>query len=142
MASSANELEKLRDILVGEQMRQLDERLTALETNLRNLSEQINGKISSLSVEQEQRFSNQAGEINRIATEQSARLKEQSQGLVGQIETLRQQVEANAKQAQEQDKALKEELLALLSKLDAAKVARNELGKAFVELGQGLGYEK
>lgn len=141
MAQSTHELETLRDILFGEQMRRLEERLAALETNLRDLSEQINGKISALDSESQQKYANQTNEINRLAAEQSAKLKEQSQGLVGQIETLRKQVEANEIQSQERDKALKDELLALLAQLEASKVARSELGKAFIELGQALHHD-
>ncbi len=141
MTPSTNELEKLRDILVGEQMRQLDERLTALETNLRNLSEQINGKISALSSENKKHHASQSNEINRLAVEQSTKLKEQGQGLVGQIEALRKQAEADAKQSQKRDENIKKELLALLAQLDASKVARSELGKALTELGQVLNHE-
>ena len=141
MAPSANELEKLRDILYGEQMRELNEQISALEARLQTLDEQVNGKLTALNLESKKSLSSQSDEMNRLAAEQAAKIKEQSQGLAGQIETIRKQMEADAKQAQKRDEALKKELQTLFAQLDANKVARSELGKALTELGQALNHE-
>ncbi len=142
MATTINELEKLRDILYGEQMREIRERLDALELNLQTLSDQINGKISALDSENRQNLSQQTDEMQRIASEQQKKLQEQGQGLVGQIEGIRKQVEKEAQQSQQRDDVLKKELHELLAKLESSKVTRAELGQALVELGKSVQHAK
>lgn len=142
MATTINELEKLRDILYGEQMREIRERLDALELNLQTLSDQINGKISALDSENRQNLSQQTDEMQRIASEQHKKLQEQGQGLVGQIEGIRKQVEKEAQQSQQRDDVLKKELHELLAKLESSKVTRAELGQALVELGKSVQHAK
>lgn len=142
MTTTINELEKLRDILYGEQMREIRERLDALELNLQTLSDQINGKISALDSESKQNLSQQTDEMQRIASEQHKKLQEQGQGLVGQIEGIRKQVEKEAQQSQQRDDVLKKELHELLAKLESSKVTRAELGHALVELGKSVQHAK
>ncbi len=142
MPTTINELEKLRDILYGEQVRGINERLTALEGNLQTLSEQINGKISALDSESKQSLSQQTDEMKRLASEQSQKLQKESQGLVGQIEEIRKQVENEAQRSQQRDETLKKELLDLLAKLESSKVTRSELGQALVELGKSVQHAK
>lgn len=138
MTNTTSELEKLRDILYGEQMREIRERLTALEANLQAINEQINGKISALDSENQQKLSQQSAEMQRLAAEQSQKIKQESQSLVGQIEALRKQLEKEAQQSQHRDAALKDELLALLSKLEASTISRAELGQALMKLGESV----
>jgi len=142
MTPSTNELEKLRDILYGEQVNEINERLAALEKNLHAISEQINGQLTALDAESKQSITQQSEEMNRIASEQSKKLKEQSQGLVGQLNDLRKQIENEANQSQKRDDGLKKELVALISKLDNNKVARKDLGLALVKLGQSIQDDK
>jgi chromosome segregation ATPase len=142
MPTTINELEKLRDILYGEQVRGINERLTALEGNLQTLSDQINGKISALDSESKQSLSQQTDEMKRLASEQSQKLQKESQGLVGQIEGIRKQVENEAQRSQQRDETLKKELLDLLAKLESSKVTRSELGQALVELGKSVQHAK
>ncbi|MGQ9834304.1 MAG: hypothetical protein ACUVRJ_11030 [Candidatus Villigracilaceae bacterium] len=142
MTNAANELEKLRDILYGEQMREIRERLTALETNLHAINEQINGKIEALDSESQQKLSQQSAEMQRLAAEQSQKIKQESQSLVGQIEALRKQVKKEAEQSQQRDQALKDELHELLAKLEASTISRAELGQALMELGKSVQHAK
>jgi len=142
MTPSTNELEKLRDILYGEQVNEINERLAALEKNLHAISEQINGQLTALDAESKQSITQQSEEMNRIASEQSKKLKEQSQGLVGQLNDLRKQIENEANQSQKRDDGLKKELVALISKLENNKVARKDLGLALVKLGQSIQDDK
>ncbi len=142
MPTTINELEKLRDILYGEQVRGINERLTALEGSLQTLSDQINGKISALDSESKQSLSQQTDEMKRLASEQSQKLQKESQGLVGQIEGIRKQVENEAQRSQQRDETLKKELLDLLAKLESSKVTRSELGQALVELGKSVQHAK
>lgn len=138
MTNTTNELEKLRNILYGEQMREIFERLTALETGLQTINEQINGKISALDSENKQKLSQQSDKMRRLVSEQSQKLKQESQSLVGQIEAIRKQVEKEAQQSQRRDQALKDELHDLLAKLEASTISRAELGQALGELGKSV----
>jgi predicted metallo-beta-lactamase superfamily hydrolase len=142
MPATINELEKIRDILYGEQMREVNEHIAALEANLQTLSKQINGQISALDQESRQKLAQQSEEMNRLSSEQGQKLKEESQGLVGQIEAIRKQIENEAKLSQKRDEALKKEVLDLLAKLESGKVARAELGQALIELGQSVQHAK
>lgn len=142
MTPSTNELEKLRDILYGEQVNKINERLAALELNLHAISKQINGQLTALDAESKQSLTQQSEKMNQIASEQSKKLKEQSQGLVGQINDLRKQIEDEAKQSQKRDDGLKKELAALIAKLENNKVERKDLGLALVKLGQSIQDEK
>ena len=159
MTPSANELERLRDILYGEQVSKINERLAALEENLRAINEQINGQfntLAALDVENKQSRDKQSEEMNRLASEQSQKLKEQSQGLTGQIQDLNgqiqglmgqvddlgKQIKEEEKQSQKRDDGLKKELAALISKLEDNKVARKDLGVALIKLGQSIQDDK
>lgn len=142
MNATNDELGKLRDILYGEQMRELTERITLLESKLKKLQEETFGKIEMLGSESEQRISNQASEVDRIAAEQSEKIEKQSQSLAEKIEENRKKLEEDAKETKKREAALKTELLEMFAKLDSRKVTRSQLAQALNELGQAISNEE
>ncbi len=135
---ATNELEKLRNILYGDQLREVIDRIAALENNLQSLSEQINGKIVALDSETKKNKSTHKDELKRIELEQSQKLMEQSQGLVGKIDRISRQLENEAKQSKERDGLLKQELMTLLANLESGTVARQQLSRSLIELGKSI----
>lgn len=113
---SQGDLDRLRDILFGQQARTTNQRLAELEAELGALTETTNASASAA----------------------AAQLADTHHQLAQQLEALGAALAQFRTEAQHRDDQLRQELLALIRDLEHRKTARRDLGQMLVDLGQRL----
>lgn len=160
----SGELENLREILFGNQVRATETRLDQLEENLQivqrdfsaALSKQSEALSKTVEVAQkelpaqinQQAKTTQANQqalednIQQLRSETKKQLEELKSGVTQELEKLRDLVSEQIRRAQSEsrhrDDDLRKEMLALGSMLDNKLTPRSDLGQLLIELGQTL----
>jgi hypothetical protein len=160
-ANGGTDLDTLRDLLFGNQVRDLSRRLTELDARLETAKRDLKGTLNTRSealatsnIEQvaalrkeltsriEKETRTLAERIDTVATEFSAQLQTAQRELSEQLETLQHEFSDRLHIAQEEarqrDEELRNELLALSAWLDDKKTSRHDLGQMLEEVGQRL----
>lgn len=119
-AGSPGDLERLRDILFGQQARTSAQRFAALETQLASLRRDL-----------EQRMGTNADTA-------SAQVQEARTALTQRLDELTASVQQLRTDTTHSDERLRQELLGLIAALDDRKAARHSLGQMLIEMGQRL----
>lgn len=133
--ATGNDLEQLRDILYGNQARATEQRLDDLEVRLENVNRELqnnlNDQVTTLSDSSEKQFKAVEEKLNQTNTHLNQRLDQQ-------ISELRKQLADFRAESRQRDTDLRQEMLTLGAMLDKQKTGRSELGELLVELGQQL----
>lgn len=159
--SGGNDLETLRDLLFGNQVRDLSRRLTELDSRVeaakRDLKASLNTRadgLASSTAEQvatvrkelngriDQETKSLAERIDKLAAELSNQLQAMHKELGSRLDELQSELTERLQTAQEEarqrDDELRAELLALSAWLDDKKASRHDLGQMLEEIGQRL----
>jgi chromosome segregation ATPase len=136
--ATANDLERLRDILYGEQTRTTEQRHSDFENRLRELGAQLESAQHKIGEQMNRQGSAQSSSQQELADRLSAQLTD----LQTQLNALRQELSQRLDQldatSRQRTEAVRTELLALTTDLEEKKAARHDLGQMLVELGQRL----
>lgn len=132
---TGNDLDQLRNILYGNQARATEQRLDDLEARLENLNRELqdnqNDRLSTLTDSTEKQFNAVEKKLTQTNTNLNQRLDQQ-------ISELRKQLTDFRSESRQRDADLRQEMLTLGAMLDKQKTGRFELGELLVELGQQL----
>lgn len=126
-AGSTEDLDRLRDILFGQQARSSAQRFAALENH-----------ITSVRRDLEQRMGANADSAATQLTDARAALEERLDELTASLDQLAVSVRQLRHETAQNDERLRQELLGLISALDDRKAARQTLGEMLIEMGQRL----
>jgi tetrahydromethanopterin S-methyltransferase subunit G len=132
---TGNDLDQLRNILYGNQARATEQRLDELEVRLENISRELQNnlqeQVASLSGSTDQHLKAVEEKLTQTNTNINQRLDQQ-------IGDLRKQLADFRAESRQRDADLRQEMLTLGAMLDKQKTGRYELGQLMVELGQQL----
>jgi chromosome segregation ATPase len=126
-ASTTADLDRLRDILFGQQSRSNAQRFAALENH-----------ITAVRRDLEQRMGANADSAATQLTDARAALEERLDELTASLDQLAVNVRQLRADTAQNDERLRQELLGLLAALDDRKAARQTLGDMLIEMGQRL----
>ncbi len=160
-SSGSTDLETLRDLLFGNQVRDLSRRLTELDSRVeaakRDLKASLNSRADALAgstaeqvaaarkelngrIDQETRALSER--IDSVAADLGNRLQAIHKELDGRLDELQTELVERLHTAQEEarqrDEELRDELLALSAWLDDKKTSRHDLGQMLEDIGQRL----
>lgn len=126
-AGTSADLDRLRDILFGQQSRSNAQRFAALENHITTVRRDI-----------EQRMGANADAATTQLTEARAALEERLDELTVSLDQLAVSVRQLRNETAQNDERLRQELLGLITALDDRKAARQTLGEMLIEMGQRL----
>jgi len=126
-AGSTEDLDRLRDILFGQQARSNAQRFAALENH-----------ITAVRRDLEQRMGANADVAATQLTDARAALEERLDELTTSLDQLAVNVRQLRADTAQNDERLRQELLGLIAALDERKAARQALGELLIEMGQRL----
>ncbi|MBL8045156.1 MAG: hypothetical protein JNL09_01370 [Anaerolineales bacterium] len=121
------DLDRLRDILFGQQSRSNAQRFAALENH-----------ITAMRRDLEQRMGSNADAAATQLTEARAALEERLDELTASLDQLAVNVRQLRADTAQSDERLRQELLGQIAALDDRKAARQTLGEMLIEMGQRL----
>lgn len=148
-ATEKDKIERVRDLILGPQLRDLTQRFESISKELGNLQEEL-ARVSNELQEQSKKVKLDLQQLEQqIATqakEQEGRQLEKINVLDGrltaQIDGLDQRmgksIQAVIKDLRSLEEAARGELRQTISEIDQAKMDRFSLGELFSQLGQGL----
>lgn len=132
--ATINDLERLRDILYGEQARTTEQRLSDLEARLHDVSAALESAQHKIG----EQINKQGSAHNSAQQELGERLSSQIALLQAELQSLRtdlnQRLDALENTQRQRTEAVRAELLAIIEQ----KVARQDFGQMLIELGQRL----
>lgn len=133
--SSVKELERLRDILYGEQARATEDRLGDLEKRLEKVRSDLNALFrkehKSLQTSLEKQISNLSKQLDEHEIEASERLEHTRSELTDDFTN---RLNDQAAQLRE----LRQQLVEISAALEESKVSRSDLGAMLIEMGQRI----
>jgi DNA anti-recombination protein RmuC len=132
---SLNELERLREILYGDQSRATAERLDQFEAHLDAQLKKNREEYKRLVDELKQALTER---IEALTTEIGEKFNQEKEDRNALEAEMNQQVKKLDQKHTKQEKDLDEELRAIAASLEARKVSREELGAMLIEIGQRL----
>ena len=134
-AGSAKELERLRDILYGEQARATEDRLGDLENRLEKVRNELNSLFhkehKNLQTSLEKQISALSKQLDEHAIEAAERLENTRSELNNDF-TKRHNDQAA------QLRELRQQLVEISAALEDSKVSRSDLGAVLIEMGQRI----
>lgn len=135
---SVAEVDRIRDIIFGSQMRGYDRRFKEVGAQL----DLLNRQLEQLKVALDQQRGAQETRTNDLQGEMRQRLDQQRDDLSDRMQqqgsTLESQLRQLASDLSQQAKDLRSEFAAALNTLDDAKTDRHTLGDLLVEMGMRL----
>ncbi len=135
-APSAGELERLRDILFGQQTREAEQRLADVESGLEALRQEL---TDAMAKEIEEAAAKLRGELSALSDE-LADARGEAEQLRQKLEKteaeLSKKLQAAESAARERDDELQQTLAALATEIEEKTVSRHELGHLLQDLGQ------
>ncbi len=133
--SSVKELERLRDILYGEQARATEDRLGDLEKRLEKVRSDLNALFrkehKSLQTSFEKQISNLSKQLEEHEVEASERLENTRSELAGDFTNRHNDQAAQLRE-------LRQQLVEISAALEESKVSRSDLGAMLIEMGQRI----
>lgn len=133
--SSVKELERLRDILYGEQARATEDRLGDLEKRLEKVRSELNALFrkehKSLQTALEKQINTLNKQLDEHEVEASERLENTRSELTNDFTN---RLNDQATQLRE----LRQQLVEISAALEESKVSRSDLGALLIEMGQRI----
>ena len=134
-AGSAKELERLRDILYGEQARATEDRLGDLETRIEKVRNELKTSFrkehKTLQTALEKQINTLNKQLDQHEIEASERLDNTRLELTNDFTN---RLNDQAAQLRE----LRQQLVEISAALEESKVSRHDLGAMFIEMGQRI----
>jgi septal ring factor EnvC (AmiA/AmiB activator) len=134
-AGSAKELERLRDILYGEQARATEDRLGDLEKRLEKVRTELNSLFRKEHKNLQTSLEKQINALNKQLDEHEITAAERLENTRSELNndfTKRQNDQAT------QLRELRQQLVEISAALEDSKVSRSDLGAMLIEMGQRI----
>lgn len=146
---SADKIERVRDLILGPQMRELSQRFEGIGKSLNHIEEElerVSSEIQSQSKKMKHDLQQLELRLNSQVKEQDTRHSEQlntvDERLTDQIESIDQRISAKlqtmVKDLRSLEETARSELRQTADEMNQAKVDRFSLGELFAQLGEGL----
>jgi DNA anti-recombination protein RmuC len=142
---SPREVDRVRDIIFGSQMRDYDQRFEAILRDLARLQrelDQANEQLAAQSAAQGKSLQALRQELRQADSDQRSETKAELERLAGQIAendaTQSQNLKALRQELRSADGDLRDELRQKAQRLTDEKVDRSTLGELFIELGNHI----
>jgi septal ring factor EnvC (AmiA/AmiB activator) len=134
-AGSAKELERLRDILYGEQARATEDRLGDLEKRVEKVRSELNSLFRK---EQKNLQTSLEKQINALSKQLDEHQTDAAERLENTRSELNNDFTKRINDQAAQLRELRQQLVEISAALEESKVSRSDLGAVLIEMGQRI----